>query len=204
MKVKNHLNFLLLTSFLLSFIGAAQVINIGVSKSYALYSTGGAVTNGGTIFETKITGNVGTASDPTLPGFGNIDGKLTTVSNATANTQLNSDVLAVYADLNSAVPTFFPAALLGNGQVLFPGVYSISAPAVLNLQLTLDAQNNPNAQFIVKIGGAFSSNANAKVKLINCENDLVNNCYCEYEIGSTCSEEAHQRNRRTAFFDVVN
>jgi gliding motility-associated-like protein len=151
----------------LSFFGNTQVVSLGSSASYALYSTGGAVSNGGTVFKTRITGDVGSASDPTLPGFGNIDGKLTTVSNLTTNTLINLDVLAVYANLNTAVSTFFPAPLLGNGQVLLPGVYSITAPSVLNLNLILDAQNNPNAQFIIKIGGAFSTNANAKVKLIN-------------------------------------
>ena len=153
-------------SFLSSF-GNAQVVSLGSSASYALYSTGGAVSNGGTVYKTRITGDVGSASDPTLPGFGNIDGKLTTVSNLTTNTLINLDVLAVYANLNTALPTFFPAPLLGNGQVLLPGVYSIAAPSVLNLNLILDAQYDPNAQFIIKIGGAFSTNANAKVKLIN-------------------------------------
>ena len=151
----------------LSLFGNAQVVSLGLSASYGLYSTGGAVSNGGTVFKTRITGDVGSASDPTLPGFGNIDGKLTTVSNLTTNTLINLDVLAVYANLNTAVSTFFPAPLLGNGQVLLPGVYSIAAPSVLNLNLILDAQNDPNAQFIIKIGGAFSTNANAKVKLIN-------------------------------------
>jgi gliding motility-associated-like protein len=151
----------------LSLFGNAQVVSLGSSASYALYTTGGAVSNGGTVFKTRITGDVGSASDPTLPGFGNIDGKLTTVSNLTTNTLINLDVLAVYANLNTAVSTFFPAPLLGNGQVLLPGVYSIAAPSVLNLNLILDAQNDPNAQFIIKIGGAFSTNANAKVKLIN-------------------------------------
>jgi len=62
---------------------------------------------------------------------------------------------------------FFPASLLGNGQTLTPGVYSIPSTATLNLVLTLDAQNNPNAVFIFKIEGAFSSAANAQVQLVN-------------------------------------
>ncbi|MFM1946887.1 MAG: hypothetical protein RL207_1170 [Bacteroidota bacterium] len=161
---------LILTLFFLATlpkISYSQIINLGTAANYAIYSTGGAVTNSGTIFKTRVTGNVGTSSDPTLPGFGNIDGQLTTVSNLTANTQLNSDLLAAYNDLNTAIPTFFPASLLGNGQTLIPGVYSISVPSVLNLTLTLDGQNNPNAVFIIKVAGSFSTNANAKVKLIN-------------------------------------
>jgi gliding motility-associated-like protein len=167
MKKKLHFSFLILMLFLLSGVGFAQTVNLGSAASYALYSTGGAVTNGGTIFKTRITGDVGTSSDPTLPGFGNIDGNITDVSDLLLNTQLDLDVLSAYNDLSIAIPTFFPAPLLGNGQILVPGVYDIAGPTVLNLELILDGQNDPNSIFILKIGGAFSSNANAKVKLIN-------------------------------------
>jgi gliding motility-associated-like protein len=67
----------------------------------------------------------------------------------------------------AAIPTDFPAALLGNGQILEEGVYSIAAPATLNLVLTLDALGDPNAVFVFQIEGAFASGANAKVELIN-------------------------------------
>jgi hypothetical protein len=82
--------------FLLPSIGFAQSVNLGSAASYAIYSTGGAVTNGGTIFKTRVTGNIGTSSDPTLPGFGNIDGNLTNVSNLVTNTQLDLDILSAY------------------------------------------------------------------------------------------------------------
>jgi hypothetical protein len=167
MKKKLHFTYLILMLFLLPVVGIAQTVNLGSAASYALYSTGGAVTNGGTIFKTRITGNVGTSSDPTLPGFGNIDGNMTTVSDLVVNTQLNLDVLSAYNDLSIAIPDFFPAPLLGNGQILVPGVYDIAGPTALNLDLILDGENDPNSIFIIKIGGAFSSSANAKVKLIN-------------------------------------
>lgn len=167
--MKKKLTLILSLFFLAALpkISYTQIIHLGTAADYAIYSTGGAVTNSGAIFKTRVTGNVGTSSDPTLPGFGNIDGKLTMVSNLSANTQLNSDLLAAYNELNSAIATFFPAPSLGNGQILVPGVYSISAPSVLDLELTLDGQNMPNAVFIIKIAGSLSTNANAKVKLIN-------------------------------------
>ena len=68
---------LILVLFLLATlpkISYSQIINLGSAANYAIYSTGGAVTNSGTIFKTRVTGNVGTSSDPTVPGFGNIDG----------------------------------------------------------------------------------------------------------------------------------
>jgi outer membrane protein OmpA-like peptidoglycan-associated protein len=131
MKKKLTIILFIVLLFALSRIGYSQIINLGSAANYAIYSTRGAVSNSGTVFKTRVTGNVGTSSDLTLPGFGNIDGKLTTVSNLVANTQLNIDVLAAYSALNTAIPTFFPASALGNGQILVPGVYSISTPIVV-------------------------------------------------------------------------
>ena len=69
--------------------------------------------------------------------------------------------------MNIAIPTLFPAAVLGNSQVLGKGVYSIPSAASLNLCLILDAQGDSNAVFIFQIQGAFSTGASAKVCLIN-------------------------------------
>jgi gliding motility-associated-like protein len=167
MKIKQLYTFMVLLLFLIPKVSKAQAPSLGSAASYALYSTGGAVTNGGTIFKTRITGNIGTSSNPTMPGFGNIDGNITDVSDLTLNTQLDLDILDLYAELAIAVPEFFPAPLLGNGQTLVPGTYDIAGPTTLNLDLILDGQNDPNSVFIIKIGGAFSSSSNAKVKLIN-------------------------------------
>ena len=65
------------------------------------------------------------------------------------------------------IPNFFPAPLLGNGQTLTAGVYSISGAATLNSDLTLDALGNANAVFIFQVQGPLSTNADSKVKLIN-------------------------------------
>ena len=42
--------------------------------------------------------------------------------------------------------SFFPASLLGNGQMLNAGVYSIGAATTLNLDLTLNGQGNPSVE----------------------------------------------------------
>jgi hypothetical protein len=167
MKKNLPINLIVLFLLIIPSVSKSQVINLGVAESYAIYTTGGAVTNSGTIYKTNVTGNIGTSSDPTLPGFGNIDGDLTSVANTTLNSQLNSAVLNAYNELNLTIPTLFPAPLLGNNQILYPGIYEVSGATVLNSILTLDAQSNPNAVFIFKINGAFSANAAAKIKLIN-------------------------------------
>ncbi|NQU31868.1 MAG: DUF3494 domain-containing protein, partial [Bacteroidetes bacterium] len=137
---------------------------LGTSADFALFTTVGAVTNAGTEYLTQITGNVGTNSGP-ISGFGNVDGQLHPGDPQSA--QAAADLLIAYGELAAAIPTFFPAPLLGNGAILPPGVYAIAEPATLNLDLTLDAQNDPTAVFIFQIQGSFGVNANSKVHLIN-------------------------------------
>ncbi len=139
----------------------AQAPSLGTAADFALFSSVGAVTNTGI---SHVTGHVGTNSGSST-GFGNVDGVMH--DNDGASAQAFADVLLAYNQLNSTVATMFPAPLLGNGQVLTSGVYAIDAPATLDHDLRLNAQGNANAVFIIKIQGAFSTYADAKVKLIN-------------------------------------
>ncbi len=146
---------------LITTMNFAQAPPLGAAAGFVLFSTVGAVGNTGT---SQVTGNVGT-NNGAITGFGNVNGVMHTGDGASA--QCAADLLIAYNLLNSAVPAYFPAPLLGNGQVLTAGVYSISGAATLNLDLTLNAQGNAAAVFIFKIQGPFSTGANAKVKLVN-------------------------------------
>jgi len=146
---------------LISTLNFAQAPPLGTAANFVLFTTVGAVGNTGI---SQITGNVGTNSGA-ITGFGNVNGQMHSGDGATASCA--ADLLNAYNLLNSAVPTFFPAPLLGNGQILNAGVYSISGAATLNGILSLDAQANANAVFIFKIQGPLSAAASSKVKLIN-------------------------------------
>lgn len=138
-----------------------QAPTLGSTAEFELFTTVGAVTNSGI---SHITGHVGTNSGSST-GFGNVNGVMN--DNNGASALAATDLLTAYNQLNATVSTFFPAPLLGNGQILIPGVYSISGAATLNLDLTLNGQGNPNAVFVIKISGPLSTNAGSKVKLIN-------------------------------------
>ncbi|HLF53083.1 ice-binding family protein [Flavobacterium sp.] len=142
-------------------VNFGQAPTLGTAANFVLFTTSGAVSNTGI---THLTGDVGTNSG-SITGFGNVNGIMQNSNGATA--QCAADLLIAYNQLNSAIPTFFPAPLLGNGQILTPGVHAISAPTTLNLDLTLNAGGNSNAVFIIQIQGAFSAGANSEVKLIN-------------------------------------
>jgi hypothetical protein len=157
-------NFLVvLGAAILTFSSAcfAQAPNLGTAANFVLFSTNGAVSNSGI---SQITGNVGT-NNGSSTAFGNVNGQMHDGDGASA--QCAADLLIAYNQLNSTIPNFFPATLLGNGQILTPGVYAISGAATLNLDLILDAQGDANALFIFQIQGSLSTNADAKVKLIN-------------------------------------
>ncbi|HLP52003.1 MAG TPA: ice-binding family protein [Chitinophagales bacterium] len=158
---------LLLTSFtafvlgILPNMGIAQAPTLGTAANFVLFSTDGAVSNTG---QSHITGKVGT-NNGSSTGFGNVDGRMHDGDLVSA--QAAADLLIAYNQLNAAIPTFNQAPQLGNGQILTAGVHAIGGAATLNLNLILDGQNNANAVFIFKIQGSFSTNAAAKVKLIN-------------------------------------
>lgn len=138
-----------------------QAPSLGTVAGFVLFSSTGAVTNTGI---SQITGNVGTNGGSST-GFGNVNGVMH--DNDGASAQCAADLLIAYNQLNSTVANYFPAPLLGNGQILTPGVYSISAATTLNLSLTLNAQGNSNAVFIFKIQGTLSAGANSKIILVN-------------------------------------
>jgi hypothetical protein len=167
MKIKQFI--LTLTAFVFCIIpkySTAQAPNLGTAADFILFTSVGAVTNAGTGYLTLLTGNVGTNSAPTITGFGNVDGQMHYVGGP-QSVQASSDLNTAYLQLDAAIPTFIITSMMGNGQILVPGVYDIASPATLDLDLSFDAQGDSNAVFIVKIGGAFSSSANSKVKLLN-------------------------------------
>ena len=139
----------------------AQAPTLGTVSNFVLFSSNGAVSNTGV---SQLTGNVGT-NNGSSTGFGNVNGVMH--DNDGASAQCMADLLTAYGQLNTAIPTYFIAPLLGNGDTLIAGVYFIAAATTLNLDLTLNAQGNPNAMFIFQIQGPLSTNASSKIKLIN-------------------------------------
>jgi len=139
----------------------AQTPVLGSASTFALFSTNGAVSNTGL---SQLTGNVGT-NNGAISAFGNVNGVMHNSDGASFLAA--TDLLIAYNQLDAAIPTNFPAALLGNGQTLNAGIYSIGQSATLDGVLTLNGQNNANAVFIIQVEGAFSSTASSQVVLTN-------------------------------------
>ena len=80
-----------------------------------------------------------------------------------------TDLNNAYNYLN-ALPTdiiLMAPALFGHNLVLTPHTYLLGAATALTDTLYLDAQGSPNAVFVIKINGAFSTSVNARVILRN-------------------------------------
>ena len=161
MKKQLLLISIIATLLLLPAISFGQAPNLGTAANFVLFSTNGAVSNTGI---SQLTGNVGTNSGSST-AFGNVNGIMHDEDGVSA--QCAADLLLAYNELNSTISTFAHSPLLGNGDTLIAGVYAISAATTLNLDLSLDAEGDPNAVFIFKIEAPFSTNANSKIKLIN-------------------------------------
>ena len=135
-----------------------QAPNLGTASGFALFTAAGAFTNTGTSI---VTGDVGTNAGAYTPP-GTLNGE-SYVADATS-AQAKIDLLAAYAALDTPVGTNIPVGL--GGQTLTSGVWYTNAASTLNGTLTLDAANDPDAVFIIRIGGAFAESASSNVDLI--------------------------------------
>ena len=167
--MKSKLLFIVTTFALLFFskTNFGQVISLGSDAAkFVIFTSSGAVGDN-VVSHSHITGDVGTNTAGSITGFGNVNGVMHDGPDA-ATTACGIALAATIAQINSDPATIFPpSGSLGSGVIFTPGVYSIPGNATLTLDLTLDAQNDPNAEFIIKIGGTFSTNTLSRVKLIN-------------------------------------
>ena len=73
------------------------------------------------------------------------------------------------------------------GLTLTPGVYCFSSSAQLTGTLTLDAQGNPNAVFIFKIGSTLTTASNSSVVVINTGGNSSIACNVFWQVGSSAT-----------------
>jgi len=165
MKKKLLLIIMVIALFAFPKVNFGQTINLGAAANFVLYSSGGAVHDNASS-HSHLTGDVGYFTSGDFLGFGNVNGVMRPGVDA-ATTACELALQSALIQINGTTNDYFPGLLLGNSVVFTPGVYSVPGNATLNLDLILDAQNVPTAQFVIKIQGTFSTTAGAKVKLIN-------------------------------------
>jgi ice-binding like protein len=141
-------------------------------------NTGASLINGG---------NVGVSPGTSLTGFlpGVLQPPFTMHSGDASSLQAQADLTTAY---NAAAGLPMTQDLTGvnlGGLTLLPGVYKFSSSAQLTGALVLDANNDPNAQFVFQIGSTLTTAAAASVVTINKASALP--CIVFWQVGSSAT-----------------
>jgi hypothetical protein len=151
-----------------------------------------AVLAGTTVTNTGPTvidgGHVGVSPGTAITGFppGMVVPPFTTHSANAVALQAQSDLTVAY---NAAAGAPFTQDLTGQnlgGLTLGPGVYFFSSSAGLTGTLTLDAQGDPNAQFIFQMGSTLVTAPNSSVVMINAGTSMPG-CEVFWQVGSSAT-----------------
>jgi hypothetical protein len=148
-------------------VTSTPMVDLGQASTYAVLSgasVGNTVSAPGAPF-TTLRGDLGVASATQPTGFppGVVTGA-TRVGSTAAPAQ--ADLVTAYnevANRTGGIP--IPGDLAG--LTLTPGLHSTAAAVSNTGTVILDAQGDPSAVFVFKVGGALTMAAGAKVTLIN-------------------------------------
>ena len=155
---------------------------LGTAQTFAILGAS-TVTNTGA---TTIVGNVGLSPGSSITGFppGVVTGGAIHINDAVAN-QAHADLATAYNDLAamSSVPANNLSGQDLGGLTLLPGVYHFNTSAQLTGTLTLDAQGDPNATFVIQVGTTLTTATGAAVNII--DGGRSDNVY--FQVGSSAT-----------------
>lgn len=160
-----------LAAFLLAGLMTASIayavspspVSLGTADNFSVLA-GSAITNTGT---SVVTGDIGISPGTAITGFppAVLNG-VQHVADAQA-IQAKSSLTATYTDASNRTPITTIGTELGN-TVILPGVYtSPSGTFGLTGTVTLDAQGDPNAVFILKSASTLITASGSNVALAN-------------------------------------
>jgi hypothetical protein len=163
-------------------IANAAPVNLATAQPFVVLSGAGVENTGPSV----LNGDLGVSPGTSLVGFG---------APATVNGAIhNNDGVAAQAqaDLTTAYNVAAGQAISpGNeltgqnlgGLTLTPGAYGFSSSAEITGQLTLDAQGDPNAQFVFVIGTTLVTESASSVILTNGASP----CNVYWKVGSSAT-----------------
>jgi len=160
----------------------ASAVNLGTAGTFVALG-GSTVTNTG---PSVLNGDLGVAPGTSLVGFGlpaTVNGA--THGNDAVAGQAQADLTTAYT-VAARQPVAPANDLTGQnlgGLSLTAGAYSYSSSAQLTGQLTLDAQGDPNAQFVFEIGSTLTTASASSVVLINGASP----CNVYWQVGSSAT-----------------
>ena len=159
-KTKILFPIFLISLFFLGINTVSSQINLGSIENFTLYTSSGAI---GNTAISNVTGDIGTNLGA-ITGFGApsvLNGSIQIANSVTIEAAL--DLTAAVVQINSTLTTNATHGAVFGSETLTPDVYAVGGAASILGTLTLDAQGDPNAEFIFKIGGALTTAASATV-----------------------------------------
>jgi hypothetical protein len=157
---------------------APASVSLGAAAAFGVLG-GSTVTSAGV---STVTGDLGVSPGTAVTGFppGALNGTLH-AGDAVA-TQAHADLATAYADAAGQTPDGPITGDLG-GVTLTPGVYAAGAALTLAGTLTLDAQGDPDAVFILQAGSTLGTGANSQVNLVGG----AQACNVFWQVGSSAT-----------------
>lgn len=164
------------------------------AKSAVILGTAGdfAVLAGTTVTNTGPTvidgGSVGVSPGSAITGFppGLVTAPYTIHAADAVAAQAQSDLTVAYNQAAGLAPTQDLSGQDLGGKTLTAGVYFFSSSAQLTGKLTLDAQGDPNAQFVFQITSALTTATDSSVVTIN-NGDGMAGCTVFWQVGSSAT-----------------
>jgi type VI secretion system secreted protein VgrG len=153
--------------------------NFSVLAGTTVTNTGSTVINGG---------GVGVSPGSAITGFppGTIASPYTTHAGDAVAALAQTDLTAAYNQAAALAPTQVLTGQDLGGKTLTAGVYFFSSSAQLTGTLTLDAQGDPNAQFVFQIGSTLTTASNSSVVTINNGAGMPG-CTVFWQVGSSAT-----------------
>lgn len=158
----------------------AQTVPLGTASPFGVLAASAVSNTGASVVLGDLGIHPNNASSVTGFPPGQIIG-VTHFADAVAE-QAQLDVTTAYNNLAGRPCGTVIGADLG-GTTLFPGVYCSTSTMGLTGILTLDAQGDPDAEFIFKVGSALTTGSNAMVRMINGGQ----NCNVYWQVGSSAT-----------------
>jgi Ice-binding-like len=163
-------------------VAQASQVNLGTVSPFVVLA-GAAVTNTG---PSVLNGDLGVAPGTALTGFG----APATVNGATHDNDgvannAKADLVTAY-NVAAGQPVSPANNLTGQdlgNKSLVAGAYRFTSSAQLTGPLTLDAQGDPNAQFVFEIASALTTASASSVNMINGGNP----CNVYWQVGSSAT-----------------
>jgi hypothetical protein len=157
-------------------------VNLGTTDAFVVLGGAGVSNTGPSV----LNGDLGVSPGTSLPGFG----LPAVVNGATHNnngvaSQAQLDLATAY-DVAAAQPVLPADDLTGTdlgNRTLTAGAYRYSSSAQLTGALTLDAEGNPNAQFVFEIGSTLTTASASSVVLING----ASACNVHWQVGASAT-----------------